>query len=45
MVERGFTAYHPYVIAQGLDPAEVDPRLRKGAASIVQAGYNLRGKI
>jgi hypothetical protein len=42
---RGFTAYHPYVIAQGLDPAEVDGRLRNGTAAIVKAGYNLRGKI
>lgn len=32
------------MIAQGLDPHEVDGRLRKGAAGIVKAGYNLRGK-
>lgn len=30
------------MIAQGLDPHEVDGRLRKGAAGIVKAGYNLR---
>ncbi|KAH7128830.1 hypothetical protein B0J11DRAFT_525923 [Dendryphion nanum] len=38
----GFTAYHPYVIAQGLDPHEVDPRLRRGISSLVKAGYNVR---
>ncbi|KAH7138622.1 hypothetical protein B0J11DRAFT_588050 [Dendryphion nanum] len=38
----GFTAYHPYVFEQGHDPHEVDPRLKKGIASLVRAGYNVR---
>ncbi|CAI6331581.1 unnamed protein product [Periconia digitata] len=38
----GFTAYHPYVLAQGLQGAEVDPRLRNGTASLIKAGYNVR---
>ncbi|PVI05808.1 hypothetical protein DM02DRAFT_684260 [Periconia macrospinosa] len=38
----GFTAYHPYVLAQGLEGAEVDPRLRNGTANLIKAGYNVR---
>ena len=45
IVNRGFPAYHPYVLAQGADPAEVDRTLKNGAASLVKAGYNLRRKI
>merc|ERR1712000_59369 len=38
----GLPAYHPTVIALGLDPAMVDRMLREDAARIVSMGYNLR---
>ncbi|CAM1504795.1 Fc.00g023860.m01.CDS01 [Cosmosporella sp. VM-42] len=38
----GFTAYHPYVIDQGLDPIMVDHDLRNDTAALVRAGYNVR---
>jgi hypothetical protein len=40
----GLPAYHPLVIALGLDPAMVDRMLREDAARIVAKGYNLRGE-
>ncbi|VUC35475.1 unnamed protein product [Clonostachys rosea] len=38
----GFTAYHPYVIEQGLDPHAVDHDLRTSVADLVKAGFNVR---
>ncbi|KAF2871667.1 hypothetical protein BDV95DRAFT_46313 [Massariosphaeria phaeospora] len=38
----GFPAFHPYVAAQGYNTTEVNTGLRKGAAILVKAGYNVR---
>lgn len=39
----GLPPYHPLVTEQGFDPAVVNENLRRDAADIVKAGYNLRG--
>lgn len=40
----GLPPFHPLVIEQGFDPNMVDNALRRDAAEIVEAGYNLRGE-
>lgn len=41
---RGLPPFHPLVLEQGFDPNMVDNALRRDAAEIVEAGYNLRGE-
>ena len=45
MFHRGYAAYHPDVIAQGFNPAVVDPSLRNGTYNLIKAGFNVRGMI
>ncbi|KIV91678.1 hypothetical protein PV10_06192 [Exophiala mesophila] len=40
----GLPPFHPLVIEQGFDPNMVNNALRRDAAEIVEAGYNLRGE-
>lgn len=42
-VSSGLPPFHPLVVEQGFDPNVVNSALRRDAADIRAAGYNLRG--
>lgn len=42
---RGLPPYHPFAIEESWDPAKVDNGVRKDTIELVQAGYNVYGRL